>query len=306
MTLTQLRAFLLAATLGSFTAAALALGTTQPTVSELVRKLEVESGLPLFVRSGRRLVLTAAGHELLPWAKRVVDGVDGAEQALEALRGLTGGVAAFGVLRNADYYFLSDLAERFHKERPGVRMRLVGQNSVEVAEGVRSGALEAGFAVLPIDDEGLSVTPLLKDEVLWASADPERTTMPMTIEAIVQAPLIMYDAHFGWNDPTRRQLAERAQLAGLRLDPLIEVENIETALALVARGMGDTMLSRAVANSPSFPPGIFTVPFAEPLYDTIALLTRQDAALSPATTELVRMAKEALFAYPISPSSEFA
>ncbi|MFN3708061.1 LysR family transcriptional regulator [Microcella sp.] len=298
MTLTQLRAFLLAATLGSFTAAALALGTTQPTVSELVRKLEVESGLPLFVRSGRRLVLTAAGHELLPWAKRVVDGVDGAEQALEALRGLTGGVAAFGVLRNADYYFLSNLAERFHKERPGVRMRLVGQNSVEVAEGVRSGELEAGFAVLPIDDDGLSVTPLLKDEVLWASADPSRTTAPMTIEAIAQAPLIMYDAHFGWSDPTRRQLAERAQLAGLRLDPLIEVENIETALALVARGMGDTMLSRAVANSPGFPEGIFTVPFAEPLYDTIALLTRQDAALSPATTELVRMAKEALFAYP--------
>ena len=48
MTLTQLRAFLLAATLGSFTAAALALGIAQPTVSELVRKLEIEGGLPLF------------------------------------------------------------------------------------------------------------------------------------------------------------------------------------------------------------------------------------------------------------------
>lgn len=292
MTITQLRAFLLAATFGSFTAAAVELGTTQPTVSELVRKLEVESGMSLFVRAGRRLVLTSAGSELLPWARRVVDGVDGAEQSLQALRGLTGGVATFGVLRNASYYFLSDLAVRFHTERPGVRTRLVGQNSVEVADGVRSGELEAGLAVLPIDDSGLSVTPLLRDEVLWASADPARTRAPMTLDSIGAAPLILYDAHYGWNDPTRRQLAERAQLAGVRLDPMIEVENIESALELVARGMGDTILSRAVSRSAAFPPGVFTTPFAEPLHDTIALVVRENATLSPATAELVRLATE--------------
>lgn len=298
MTITQLRAFLLAATSGSFTAAALELGTTQPTVSELVRKLEVEGGLPLFVRAGRTLVLTSAGRELLPWAQRVIDGAEGAMQSLNALKGLTGGVASFGVLRNAAYYFLSDLAERFHAERPGVRTRLVGQNSVEVADGVRSGELEAGLAVLPIDDDGLSVTPLLRDEVLWASADAERTSAPMTIDSIADAPLILYDAHYGWGDPTRRQLAERAQLAGIRLDPLIEVENIESALGLVARSMGDTIVSRAVSLSPTFPPNISTAPFAEPLYDVIALITREGATLSPATAELVRLATEMLLKPP--------
>src|SRR4051794_10727841 len=131
MSITQLRAFLLAATRGTFTAAAEELGTTQPAVSELVQKLEAESGLQLFHRSGRRLVLTAAGRELVAWAQRAVDAVDGGAQAMDALRGLTGGVASFGVLRNASYYFLSDLAERFHRERPGVRLRLVGQNSYE-------------------------------------------------------------------------------------------------------------------------------------------------------------------------------
>ena len=294
MTLTQLRAFLLAATLGSFTAAALALGIAQPTVSELVRKLEIEGGLPLFARTGRRLVLTSAGAELLPWARRVVEGVDGAQQTLDSLRGITAGVASFGVLRNAGYYFLSDLAERFHAERPGIRTRLIGQNSVEVADGVRNGELEAGLAVLPIDDAGLAVTALLRDEVVWASADPRRTESPMTIAAIGGAPLILYDAHYGWNDPTRRQLAERAQLIGTRLEPMIEVENVESAIALVARGMGDTLLSRAVVSSAGFPSGVSTVPFEDPLYDTIALITREGAMLSPATAELVRLATEML------------
>ncbi|RNE66773.1 LysR family transcriptional regulator [Cryobacterium tepidiphilum] len=290
MTITQLRAFLLAATLGTFTAAADALGTTQPTVSELVRKLEIENGLALFIRAGRRLVLTAAGKELLTWAQRVVAGIDGAEQSMSALRGITGGVASFGVLRNASYYFLSDLAERFHREHPGVRTRLVGQNSYEVAEGVRSGELEAGLAMLPIPDEGLRITPLLRDEVLWASANPARTTRPMTIESIPDAPLILYDAHYGWNDPTRRQLADRAQVVGVRLDPMIEVENVESALGLVARGIGDTIVSRSVAESSVFPAGISTVPFAEPFHETIALLVRENVALSPVTSELVRMA----------------
>lgn len=197
MTVTQLRAFLLSATLGSFTAAAAALGSAQPTISELVRKLELTCGLQLFIRAGRRLVLTAAGNELLPWARRVVEDVEGAEESLNAIRGLRGGVASVGVLRNASYYFLSDLAVKFHSERPGVHTRLVGQNSVEVANAVRSGELEAGFVVLPIDDDGLSITPLRSDEVLWVSADPSRCSAPMTIENINNAPLILYDAHYG-------------------------------------------------------------------------------------------------------------
>ncbi len=102
----------------------------------------------------------------------------------------------------------------------------------------------------------------------------------MTIEAFSQAPLVLYDAHYGWQDPTRRQLAERAQLSGVRIDPLIELEHVEAALKLVAAGVGDTIASRAVISSPAFPAGLHTASFAEPLYDTIALVRRVDRPLS--------------------------
>lgn len=290
-TIPQLRAFLAASTSGSFSAAGRELGLTQPTVSELVRKLELEHSLDLFVRTGRRLILTAAGEELFPWARRVVEGADGADGALRSLRGIEGGVASFGVLRNAPFYFLSDLAERFHSEHPNVRTRLVGQNSVEVADAVRAGTLEAGLVVLPVADEDLDVRPLMRDEVLWASADPGRTAIPMTIPAIPQRPLILYDAYYGWSDPTRRQLADRAQAAGIRLEPMIEVENIDSALGLVARGVGDTIVSRAVTRHAIFPDGVTTASFADPMFDVIALVTRRNAVLSPVTAELARMAR---------------
>lgn len=296
MTLTQLRAFLAAAASGSFTAAARELSTSQPTISELVRKLEDECGLPLFARAGRRLALTAAGEELLPWARRAVDGADGGAASLRALRGLEGGVASFGVLRNAPFYFLSDLVQRFHDARPEMRVRLVGQNSVEVADAVRSGGLEAGLVVLPVHDDNLDVEPIMRDEVLWVSSDPARTAFPVTIEDVAEADLVLYDAHYGWDDPTRRQLADRAQAAGLRLVPSIEVENVESALALVARGVGETIASRAVTEHSSFPSDVHTAPFAEPLYDTVALVTRRHSTLSPGTAELARMATSMLLA----------
>ncbi|KMS65990.1 LysR family transcriptional regulator [Prauserella rugosa] len=294
MTLKQLRAFLEAVRTGSFTAAAARMDITQASVSELIRKLEDEHGTPVFSRGGRRLVLTAAGSALLPFAEQAVAAADGAEQALRSVRSLRGGVATFGLLRNAAYYLLSDLAQQFHDSYPEVRIRLIGLNSVEVASAVAAGTVEAGLVVLPIDDDGLDVTPLMRDEVVYASADPARVAEPVTTAGLGRSRLILYDAHYGWADPTRRQLAERAQLAGIRLEPWIEVEHVESALALVARGIGDTIISRAVAESATCPDSVHTVGFAEPLYDTIALVRRKAEVLSPASRELARLAQRML------------
>ena len=118
----------------------------------------------------------------------------------------------------------------------------------------------------------------------------------MSIHEVARAKLVLYDAYAGWSDPTRRQLLERARLEGLTIDPAIEVEHVETALSLVATGAADTIVSRTIAESPSFPPGIDVTPFAEPLYDTIALVQREGAYLSPATRRLADLAERTLLA----------
>ncbi|MEU1050491.1 LysR family transcriptional regulator [Streptomyces sp. NPDC005897] len=294
MTLNQLRAFVEAERLGSFTAAAKAMDIAQASASELVRRLEAELDAELFVRGSRTLALTSAGQELLPYAQQSVEAADSGTRAVHSLGSLGGGTATFGVLRNADYYLLSNLVQMFHARYPSVRVRLVGQNSAETAAAVAAGRIEAGLVVLPVDDEDLQVTPLLRDEVHYVSASVQRTRTPVTIEDFARAPLVLYDAHYGWQDPTRRQLAARAQFAGVRVDPLIELEHVEAALKLVTTGVGDTIASRAVVDSPAFPAGLHTAPFADPLYDTIALVRRRGHPLSRATRELARIAEDTL------------
>src|SRR5689334_9198300 len=139
MTLNQLRAFLETARRGSFTAAATAVNLSQASVSELIKRLEDEHDVQLFIRGRRGLTLTSAGQELLPHAETIVNSAQSAARALKSVKSLTGGVATFGVLRNADHYLLSGLVQHFVEQHPSVRVRLIGLNSVDVAGAVAEG-----------------------------------------------------------------------------------------------------------------------------------------------------------------------
>src|SRR5918997_3092964 len=271
MTLQQLTYFLTTVEHGSFSAAADSLHLAQPSLSEQIRRLEAELGSPLFARGGRGLELTEAGRMLRPHAERVVAAADEAAASVREVAKLEGGTLSFGTFGNAPYYLLSDLVQDFRSRHPKVRVRLIGQNSSEVADAVREGRIEGGLIVLPIDDRGLEVTRAIDDELLYLSRDPERVKEPMTIERLAEAPLILYDARFGWSDPTRRQLADRAQRAGVTLEPEIEVEYVEVAMDLAARGLGDTIgTRRMIAVGRNFARRLHSVRFDPPVLDTFA------------------------------------
>jgi DNA-binding transcriptional LysR family regulator len=262
----------------------------QPSLSEQIRRLEAELGVALFARAGRGLELTEAGRLLRPQAERTLAAAQEAADSVREVRELTGGTASFGTFGNAPFYLLSDLVQDFRKRHPKVKVRLVGLNSSEVAEAVREGRLEGGLIALPIDARGLDVRPAIRDEILFLTADEAAVAEPMTIERLVTRPLILYDARFGWTDPTRRQLLERAQQAGLTLEPEIEVEYVATALDLAVRGLGDTIGARGVTLGRTWARRLKTTPFDPPMYDTFAFITRRDAPLSPATRAFMRLA----------------
>jgi len=287
VSLQQLRCFCAAAELGSFTAAADRLRVSQPAVAEQIRKLETTLGADLFVRAGRGVVPTDAGEAFAAHATRTLRSLEDAAGSVEAYRSLDDGVASLGTFNAPSAWRFNELVCAFLERHPAMTVRLVGRNSAWTADRVRQGELEAGIVVLPIDGDRLDVRPLVRDEVLYVSAEPDRTRNPVTMEALASAPLVFYDAESADNDPIRRQLADRAQADGLRLRPRVEVEYMDLALQLVAAGTGDTYLPSAYTHAPYFPRRLTTTTFSPPLYDTFAVITRQAARLSPATRELI-------------------
>jgi DNA-binding transcriptional LysR family regulator len=264
----------------------------QPSLSEQIRRLEAELGVALFTRGGRGLELTEAGRLFHPHAERTLAAAEEAADSVREVRDITGGTVAFGTFGSAHHYLLAGLLQDFRTQYPNVRVRAIGQNSAEVADAVRDGHLEAGLIALPVDDRGLDVRPAMREEVLYISADAERLLEPMTIERLAAAPLILFDARFGADDPMRRQLRERAQQAGVKVEPQIEVEYVTAALELCARGLGDTVTSKQMIRSRGLARKLGGVRFEPPLYDTFAFITRRNAHLSPATREFIRFAEK--------------
>ncbi|WP_205696558.1 LysR family transcriptional regulator [Conexibacter sp. SYSU D00693] len=296
MTLQQLEYFLQTLRSGSFTAAAETLLLAQPSLSEQVRRLEAELGVVLFQRVGRGIVPTDAARALEPHAESVLAGVEAAREAVVAQRELRGGHATFGVFGTSRLYPGTAVVTEFRRRHPRVKVRFVGRNSSEVATAVRGGELEAGIVALPIDDDGLDVRPVMRDEVVLVSADPAHLRHTATVEAMAQMPLVLADTSFRHEDPTRRQFSELAQRVGITLEPELEVEDVEVALGLAAEGLGATVATRGIllGLGDALDPRLGWVPFDDPVYDTFALISRRGARVSPAARELLALSEAQL------------
>lgn len=294
VTLQQLRYFLAAVEHGSVSAAADACFVAQPSLSEQLRRLEQGLGATLFLRTNRGLVLTDAGRLLVPRAERAVAAARDAEEAVRGVGALLSGTVAFGTFSTAHHHVFGAAVAEFRRRYPGVRLRIVSRNSSEIADAVRRGDLEAGLVALPVDDRGLVVGDRVwTTEAMYVTSDRERLRgEPRSIQQLAAAPLVLPEAFAGDEDPTRRRLQERAADAGVRLEPVVEVESVAAALDLAARGVGDTVASVTLIQDLRLTDRLDWVPLDPPLHERFALITRRGATASPAMQALVEIIAE--------------
>jgi DNA-binding transcriptional LysR family regulator len=291
-TLHQLRCFLTAYEQGSLTAAAAELGYAQPSVSEQVRVLEGSLGARLFERVGRGLVPTEAAHELVPHARQALAAVDAGRAAVRSVTELETGTVRFGVFGTARIYLATEVVLCLLEQHPGVRVELVGQNSVAVQEDLRRGRLEAALIAIPVATERMTVTPVARDELVYLSSDPSRLERPVTVAQLARADLVMAETSWRDVDSERALLREALQRAGHTLRTRIEVEDVETAVEVVGMGLADSVLPRGAVEqvAPRLAPGVGWVSLRPRAYETMAVVHRQDAELSPAARLVIELA----------------
>lgn len=293
LSLHQLRCFLAAVEHGSLTAAADELGYAQPSISEQIRSLEKSLGTTLFTRVGRGVVPTEAARALRPHAERTLAAAAEAREAVRSVATMETGTIRFGVFGTVRLYAGADLVADMLERHPGLRVELVGQNSIEVQEQLRRGHLEAAMIAVPqVTLEGLTVTPVARDELVYISADPERTRKPVTMRALVSAPLVMAETSYRSQDSTRSVLRRMIHEEGLVPHTRIEVEDVETAVELVGRGLADSVVHKGVADQllPRLAPNASHVSLRPRTFDTLAIVHRTGATLSPAARLMIELA----------------
>ncbi|MGY2877111.1 DNA-binding transcriptional LysR family regulator [Marmoricola sp. URHA0025 HA25] len=293
LSLHQLTCFLAVYERGSLTAAAEQLGYAQPSISEQIRGLERTLGVALFTRVGRGVVPTTAGESLRPHAERTIAAADEARRAVQSVTALETGTVRFGIFGTARLYAGAALVADMLQDHPGVRVELIGQNSADVQEQLRRGWIEAAMiAVTQVSSEGLDVTPVARDELVYISTDPSRLRSPVTADRLARASLVMPETTWRATDSTRVVLRQMIHETGYTPTTRIEVEDVETAVELVGMGLADSVVHLGVARQliPRLAPKAGHVSLRPKQFDTLAIVHRAGATLSPAARLMAELA----------------
>jgi len=241
----NLKTFIAAAELASFSLAAERLFLTQPAVSKRISALESELGTRLFDRISRRVSLTEAGRMLLPRARDILHEIDDSLRLIANLSGEVGGRLSIGTSHHIGLHRLPPVLRRYSRDYPNVELDLCFMDSEAACRAVQTGRLELGIVTLPL-------TPLvdLDSERIWA--DPLRIVAgrehPLTGQRCIQpSQLSAYAAILPAHGTYTRELLEAAigpEAGGLRVS--MTTNYLETIKMLVSVGLGWSVLPQTM------------------------------------------------------------
>src|ERR1700753_771816 len=169
VTLRQMKVFASVARHLSFTRAARELHLTQPAVSQQVKLLEEDVGLPLFEKIGRKVQLAPAGAELLHYANQTIELLREATEALAAMRGLKRGVLKLGAVSTAKY-FAPTLLSTFKPAYPEGQIKFDVGNREEVIKQMADNEIDLVIMGRPPRELDTIAAPFAKHPLVIIAA----------------------------------------------------------------------------------------------------------------------------------------
>ena len=246
MELRHLRYFLAVAEEGHMTRAAERLGIQQPPLSQQIRALEAEVGMPLFRRHPRGVALTDGGRLLEEEARRIVGDVAAMQDRMARVaRGELGMLRVGFTSSAAAHPFTPEVLRACRAAFPGVRLVPSEDNAAAVTEQLAAGRLHCGLIRVPVaQPEGLVFETMLREPVLVALPSDHRLAQPQPARR--RKAISVVDLRGEDFILVRRpsapglygNLLALCELNGFRPRIAAEVERMMTNLNLVAAGVG--------------------------------------------------------------------
>lgn len=225
-----------------FRKAAEALAIAQPALSRQIAQLETALGAPLFVRSRRRVELTAAGRALAERVEPLLRALAGVPAELRALaQGRVGHVrVAFTGLAMATV--LPGILREFHRRFPGIRVELNESPTAAQLTALQAGELACGFFHPDAPTAGLRTRLLLREKngVLLPVDHPLAARPALRLRDLAATPFVLFPRTHnpGFYD---RVLAAFAR-AGVAPRIAEEVWPRANGIGLVRSGLGATFM----------------------------------------------------------------
>ncbi|VVE38181.1 LysR family transcriptional regulator [Pandoraea capi] len=271
LTLRMLKTFRLVAQTGSFAAAAERAALTQAAISLQMRGLEDAVGQRLFDRRGRQITLTRQGRDLFPRVEQILALT--AELTATPIDAMQGPVTIGAVVSVIGA--LSLVVAELKTAHPRLDVRLTSARSDELTDLVEQGEVDIAAVVGRADDAHASG----QDGLVWTPLYTEPMVMVVNREVTEPDPQRILDAHaflrFDRRVRTGLVVEQALRAAKLSVTEYLELNSIETIVALVRKNVGVSVLPLLHRGDWQSDPSLRIVPIAEPpLLRTVGMIHR--------------------------------
>lgn len=289
------RIFLHTARHRNLTKAAKELHITQPSVSYAIKQMEEALGLKLFYRLSKGVELTEEGHALFGYVEQSFGMLDSGQKHLLNLKQLSEGEIRIGASDSLIKHLLLPHLNNFHKEHPGIRIRLSHGKTPEITQRLKDGVIDCAVFHMPVNDPQLNIQTLavLEDCFVVGTAYQELTNHPLSADELSELPLILLSQ----GSSTRIFIEQWFATRGLSITPDIELGSIDLLAEFARLGYGAAFISRDFVQEDLQHGRLFELRIDDPLPPrSIGFAIRRDMHLSVAAERFVHI----LFEQPIS------
>ena len=244
----DLSVFAAVARAGGINRAAQALNTVQSNVTQRVRQLERELGVPLFHRHSRGVTLTPAGAQLLPYAQRIGHLLGEAKRA--ATNGAEpAGRLAIGSLETTAARRLPPILSAYASAYPKVDIVLETGTTAELVAKVLERRLEGAFVAGPLDHPELDAEPIVEEELVFLTA-PGAPKLDAYLRAAARGEAEMKLLVLRAGCSYRQRLEQFLAAHGVKEPRRLEFGTVDGIVGCVGAGIGVTMMPRAIVEAP--------------------------------------------------------
>ncbi|WP_233839014.1 LysR family transcriptional regulator [Paraburkholderia sp. ZP32-5] len=279
--LSDLRAFVASADLGSFRAAADSLNISPSALSRRVEKLEGALGVRLFERTTRKMELTVAGRSFVEKARNVLAELESSLFGMEDLARRLTGLVTIACVPSAVSFFVPTAIEQYHRSYPGIRVRLIDETSSVVFLAVARGEADFGLTYIGTQEPDIEFTPIRKDPFVLACL----RNHPLASQASVTwSEIAQYDDYIVLAQGSgNRTLIDNA-LANTVRPPqwFCEVQHVPALVSLIQAGVGIGVVPQ-LALPRDRHRSLVSIPLTHPkVARTLGVIRRKDRPLSVA------------------------
>lgn len=237
---------------GSVSAAAISLGTSQPTASRVLADLEHLVGFPLFWRSNNRLLPTPEAHALFREVQANYTCLDRLDRMAKRLATAEAGTLRIAAAPSVAISLLPAAMREFLKTRPDVHMQLEVHAPEDVQDCVQNRDFDLGITAIPEVDDTLESSPLCQVEAVCILLEDTPLAAKRVIhpEDLDGKPFIS----LGHPSESRRKIDHVFRSAGVHPTVLAETKTASVACALVNQGIGISILDFLTFSAISKPP----------------------------------------------------